>query len=370
MSRLRPHRTSRVDERTRFMEIARRVVSKPNASFYELTAKYPDEPSAVRYFEERRWPQGVTCPSCSSREVFQGKQPHRRRQVWRCRKCDRRFSVTSGTVMDSTKLPLRKWLLAFHLIGASKKGISSLQLARMLRVDYKTAWHLAHRIRATMTEAEIRRFSGIVETDETYIGGAPRYRGQAKKKIAVQTIIERNRANRKGEARTFALNSDRPDGRAVGAKLRKHTDPPRTVLMTDDSPIYDAVGGHFAEHHAVNHSNKVYSEKALDGHIATTNSAEGYFANLKRQIGGTHHHTSEKHLPRYLAEHDFKYNTRDESDIDRSEAAIENVEGKPLRLFKSKQGDPSLFDREANEPAQSIGYEGEMRAGRRRKRRR
>ena len=352
------------------MESAHRAVSKSYASFDELTEKYPDELSAVRYFQERRWPQGVTCPSCASRDVFQGKQVRRRRQLWRCRSCDRRFSVTSGTIMDSTKLPLRKWLFAFHLIGASKKGISSLQLARMLRIDYKTAWHLAHRIRATMHEADVRRFSGIVETDETYIGGAPRYHGQPKKKVAVQTIIERNRGKRKGQARTFALNSDRPDGRAVGAKLRKHTDPGRTVLMTDDSPIYDAVGGHFAEHHAVNHSAKVYSTKAPDGHIATTNSAEGYFANLKRQIDGTHHHTSEKHLPRYLAEHDFKYNTRDENDIDRGEAAIENIEGHSLRLFKSKKGHPSLFDREADEPAQPVGYEVEMRAGKGRKRRR
>jgi len=149
----------------------------------------------------------------------------------------------------------------------------------------------------------------------------------------------------------MALNTENPDGRTVGVKLRKYTDPGRTVLMTDDSPIYDRVGEHFCDHHAVNHTKRVYAVTAPDGHLATTNSAEGLFANLKRQIQGTHHHTSERHLPKYLEEHDFKYNTRDQPDGWRVEAAIEGIEGQRLTLYKSAAGGPSLFEQKAGEPA-------------------
>lgn len=124
--------------------------AQADLSFFDLTERYPNEASAIRYFEEQRWPNGVKCPACSSKDVLRGKQEQRRRQLWYCHGCDYMFSVTSGTVMEHTKLPLRKWLLAFHIIGASKKGISGLQLSRMLHVTYKTAWHLGHRIRATM----------------------------------------------------------------------------------------------------------------------------------------------------------------------------------------------------------------------------
>lgn len=241
------------------------------------------------------------------------------------------FSVTSGTVMDNTKLPLRKWLFAFHMIGASKKGISGMQLSRMLKVTYKTAWHLGHRIRATMKN-DSQMFKGIVETDETYMGGKKkkgRGRGYRKNKMAVQTIIKRNTEGElDSQAQTIALNNgQKVDGRTVGAKLRKHTVPSQTILMTDDSSIYDRVGQSFKEHHSVNHSKEEYVRVDKDGHLVTTNSAEGLFANLKRQITGTHHHTSKKHLPRYLEEFDFKYNTRTETDTDRTTAAIINIEG-------------------------------------------
>jgi hypothetical protein len=108
---------------------------------------------------------------------------------------------------------------------------------------------------------------------------------------------------------------------------------------------------HFCDHHAVNHTKRVYAVTAPDGHLATTNSAEGLFANLKRQIQGTHHHTSERHLPKYLEEHDFKFNTRDESDTWRTEAAIEGIEGQRLTFYRSVDGGPSLVPREPGEPA-------------------
>lgn len=322
-------------------------------SFFDLTERYPDEASAIRYFEERRWPGGnVHCPKCGSVEVTRGRQKMRRRQLWYCGGCAHMFSVTSGTVLEFTKLPLRKWLLAFHLMGASKKGISSRQLARMLRVTLQTAWHLSHRIRETMVN-NLQMFTGTVETDETYLGGKRRGRGRGYRgnKVAVQTIIRRNRPGRHdSQAQTIALEHEKVDGRTVGAKLRKHTRPDRTTLMTDDSPIYNRVRQNFEDSHAVNHQNKVYAVEADDGCLASTNTAEGYFANLKRKIIGTHHHTSKKHLQRYLEEQDFLYNTRQQSDGERVDVAIGKIENRRLRLYRPKDGGQSLYDGADGEP--------------------
>jgi len=253
-------------------------------------------------------------------------------------------------------------MMAYHFMGASKKGMSALQLSRMLHVTYKTAWHLCHRIRQTMTRND-QLFTGIVETDETYIGGKRKGKGHGyrKNKMAVQTIIKRGRNPKckddcrtgdKSRAQTIALNTSSPDGRTVGAKLRTHTEPEKTVLMTDDSPIYNKVGESFSDHHTVNHKREDYAHVAPDGHLATTNTAEGLFANLKRQIVGTHHHTSHKHLPRYLEEYDHKYNTREMSDVERTEAAIGQAEGRRLPLYKPASGKgESLFRQKAGEPA-------------------
>lgn len=324
-------------------------------SFFALTAQYPDEASAEQYFTRQRWPHGVNCPRCGSVDVLRGTQPGRNRQLWHCRAkpCGRQFSVTCGTVMADTKIPLRKWLLAFHLIGASKKGMSALQLQRMLGVTYKTAWHLCHRIRATMAENR-QKFTGIVETDETYIGGKRKGvgKGYRAEKAAVQTIIRRNRPGKNdSQAQTIALAYEKVDGRTVGPKLAQHTIPSKTVLMTDDAPMYQRVGERFKDHHTVNHKAKEYVREDWDGHLATTNTAEGYFANLKRQIHGTHHHTSKKHLPKYLEEHDYKYNSRTKTDAERTTSAIGNIEGRRLYLYKPANGaGESLFDGKAGEP--------------------
>ena len=136
------------------------------------------------------------------------------------------------------------------------------------------------------------------------------------------------------------LNPDsKVDGRTVGAKLRAHTVPKKTVLMTDESPIYDKPGQGFKDHHTVKHRKKEYARIADDGHFAHTNTAEGYFGNFKRQIEGTHHHVSKKHAQRYAEEHDHKYNNRDRTDTEITEAAISKLgETKPLSLYKRKNG--------------------------------
>jgi transposase-like protein len=216
-------------------------------SFYDLIAEIPDEKSAERYFIEQRWPGGrVACPECGSGDVLRGRQKKRRRQLWYCHGCKHQFSVTSGTIMESTKLPLRKWILAYHIMGASKKGVSCRQLARMLHTTPKTAWHLCHRIRETMG-FDIAPFTGVVETDELYVGGRRKGKGRGYRgnKVAVQTIVRRSDEDEhNSKARTISLNRPEVDGRTLGAKLRTNTDPPNTILMSDQNPSLEGWAGH------------------------------------------------------------------------------------------------------------------------------
>ncbi len=334
-------------------------------SLFHLSEQYPDEASAILYFEEKRWGDKPTCPSCSSEDVFKG-QPNRRLPLWRCKGCIYQFTVTSGTIMEGTKLPLRKWLFAFFIIGGSKKGVSAHYLSRTIQVTQKTAWHLAHRIRATMADDTQKFTGGIVESDETYIGGKRKGHGRGYRgnKMAVQVIVERSTKVDgvvvPGQVQAIALGSlgpdEKVDGRTVGAKLRTHTDPDNTILMTDESQIYTRLGKNFKEHHTVNHSKEEYVRQDPDGHLVHTNTAEGYNANLKRQINGSHHSVSKRHLPKYLEEHDYKYNTRDQTDGARTVAAIKNMEGKRLTLYKPEGGKgKSLIDHKASEPGGKRG---------------
>lgn len=360
-------------------------------SFFTLTTQYPDESSAIEYFTKQRWPDGVYCPKCGSlSDVRKGRVTGRRLPRWHCLGCGKQFTVTSGTVMENTKLPLRKWLYAFHMIGGAKKGLSARYLARQLGITLKSAWHLAHRIRATMVNDK-GIYSGIVEADEMYSGGRRKHvgKGYRKNKIAVFAVVQRGggkqldpRRHHRGDAHVAVKDTkrhftgqaqiipldqeaDRVDGRTVGAKLRTHTDPENTILMTDESPIYKKVGESFIEHHRVHHKREDYAHVAKDGHLAHTNTVEGLFANLKRQIHGTHHSTSKKHLKRYTEEHEYKYNTRDESDTSRTEKAIQNMEGKRLTLFKSTSGvGESLLDNKESEPVNSKTLRGRWRVRR------
>lgn len=355
----------------------KRVAPRPpvqipeSSAFYALTEQYPDEASAERYFTDKRWPEGPRCTDCGSGEVYDD-HSKRKHVQWKCRKCGKQFTVMSGTIMESTKIPLRKWLFAYHLMGGARQGLSARYLARQLGITVKSAWHLTHRIRATMKDDSQFFAKGTVESDETYIGGKRRGhgRGYLGNKIAVQVIVERkhggggkgkrggSRRNQgsasecttecPGRVQSVVLNPEggNVDGRSVGANLRKHTDPETTRLMTDESPIYTRLGESFKSHETVDHSKKEYARTdPMTGRLISTNAAEGYNANLKRQILGTHHSTSKKHLPRYLEEHDHKFNNRHLSDKEITEAAIKNMEGRRVTLFKSESGEgESLID--------------------------
>ena len=180
--------------------IARAAMPSGSMTFLELAELYADERSAIRYFEQRRWPDGRTCPRCSSDSTYNTHTKGVHLPLYKCRRCGRNFNVATDTIMQGTHLPFRLWLYAFHLVGSSKKSVSSHQLARMTGVTVKTAWHLMHRLRATMTD-DSQKFVGIVESDEAYIGGKRKHHGRGYRgnKAAVQTIIKRGTRTTRSE---------------------------------------------------------------------------------------------------------------------------------------------------------------------------
>lgn len=231
--------------------------------------------------------------------------------------------MTVGTVMHRTKIPLHKWVLAFHLMCSSKKGISAKQLERNLDLgSYRTAWHMAHRIRAAMHEEPLAgMLEGTVEADETYAGGKSREgkRGRgSERKIPVMVLVERD-----GNAKAKPVESI--SAKELQGEIRRNVDPSASI-MTDDLASYRGIGEHFDGGHAViKHSSGEY----VQGNVHT-NSAESFFALLKRGIHGTFHHVGDRHLPRYCDEFRFRWSHRQVDDEERTKAAIRGVEGKRL----------------------------------------
>ncbi|WP_160773512.1 IS1595 family transposase [Alteraurantiacibacter buctensis] len=285
---------------------------------------FHDEAKATAHIEAQRWNGEPSCPHCGSLAVrkMAGKT---QAGMFLCNDCRDKFTVRTGTVMERSHVPLHKWLLATHIMAASKKGMSASQMARMLGVTYKTAWFLCHRIREAMEGAGPQGPMGghneVVEVDETYVGGKAKNRATRKpaKKKAVVALVQRD-----GHARSFHVaNVNAKDVRAL---VVTHIDR-ASVLMTDESPIYTRMGKEFTNHYAVNHSAK---EFVTYGGFKHSNTAENFFSIFKRGVIGTYHHMSEAHLGRYCAEFDLRYNTRDMSDAERAAAILKGGEGRRL----------------------------------------
>lgn len=301
------------------------------ATFTEIARFTEDE--ARDYLERIRWPDGAVCPHCGDMERSRALQGDAHRPgLYKCYSCRKQFTVTVGTIMHQSKIPLHKWIMAFYLVCASKKSISALQLQRMLDLgSYRTAWHLAHRIRFAMQAEPLRGLlSGTIEADETYVGGKPRKRAKGRptrkkgrqadfvdRKTQVVALVQRN-----GEARAFVRTDVR--GHNLRDVLTENVDPTAT-LMTDEYVGYQRVGPRFAAHHTVKHSEREYARG--DAHI---NSAESFFSLLKRGIVGAFHNVSRKHLHRYTSEFEFRWNHRHTNDATRTEAAIRAADGKRL----------------------------------------
>lgn len=288
---------------------------------------FTNEDAARAHLESIRWPQGPVCPHCGAMGNIRPLGGESMGAGWYyCADCKDKFTVRMGSIFERSHIPLHKWLLAFHLMASSKKGISAHQLHRMLGITYKSAWFLAHRIRECMKAgAGLPPIGGegkVVEADETYIGRKPgtTVRRGASHKNTVLALVERG-----GPVRTFHI--DRADIRNVKPIVERnvHRD---SRLMTDEGGHYRDIGIEFADHETVNHS----AEEYVRGD-AYTNTLEGYFSIFKRGMRGVYQHCAEHHLHRYLAEYEFRYNNRTAlgvNDVTRAATAVKAATGRRL----------------------------------------
>jgi transposase-like protein len=290
---------------------------------------FHDEKAAFEKVESLLWPHGPVCPHCGGMDRVYDLQKTRI-GLRKCGHCRKQFTVRIGTVFESSHVPLHKWLQAFYLMSASKKGISANQLHRTLEVTLKTAWFMAHRIREAMRSGDLSPMGGnggTVEVDETFIGhdkskkpkGEKKGRGYAHK-YKVLTLVERNGTTRSMVVDNLKTNTLLPI-------LKDQIDREARVI-TDEAGQYVYLSREFAEHHIVRHNSGEYGRGPIH-----TNTIEGFFSIFKRGMKGVYQHCGEKHLPRYLAEFDFRYNNRagnEVTDFQRADRAICGAAGKRL----------------------------------------
>lgn len=297
----------------------------------KMPARFTNTDAARKHLEAIQWPDGPICPHCGvidRASRIQGGRPG----LLFCNACRMQFSVTVGTVMERSKVPLQTWLYCNHLLCSSKKGLSSHQMARMLGVTYKTAWFLTMRLRAAMapvpgSEPPLGGDGFVVEADEAYIGkkdGKRKHKGSGgyAHKRTVLSLVERG-----GQIRSFKLGGNTKA--EIVATIRANVDPAST-LHTDGAPAYKFTMA-VAAHEAVDH-NKTYVRQGKDG-VVHTNTLEGFFSVFKRGMVGTYQHCGEQHLQRYLAEFDFRMNYRVKlgySDDMRADVALAGIAGKRL----------------------------------------
>lgn len=288
---------------------------------------FTDPDQAREHLESIRWPDGAYCPHCGSTENRKLVGKSHRKGLYQCNGCRQQFSVTVGTVFERSKVALNKWLLAVHLMAASKKGMSAHQLHRMLGVTYKTAWFMAHRIREAMTEGMFTPMGGngkVVEVDETFIGHDKSKKPKHSKKgrgyqhkYKVLTLVERE-----GRARSFHV--DAVNAKTIVPILRQEIDR-QSHIMTDEAGQYKHLRKEFGDHDFVRHGQGEYGRGPIH-----TNTIEGFFSIFKRGMKGVYQHCNQRHLHRYLAEFDFRYNARTVSDVERRDEALRAIEGKRL----------------------------------------
>jgi transposase-like protein len=295
----------------------------------EFAAAFGTDDACRAHMERARWPDGPACPRCGA--VNEAVAVSTRPGLYRCRPCGRQFTVTVGTPLEGSHLPLRHWYLAMYLMLSTAKPISAASLSKHLGVQYRTCWHVLHRLRAMLAGGEGLPLSGVVEADETYVGGKARNlqkhrerptRGRGTPKPMLFAAIQRG-----GEARVAVIPS--ASAAAVEPLLFGWLDRDGT-LCTDELGVYDWFGRKMRKHHRVNHSAGEYarSEGATRAHV---NTAEGFFGLFKRAVFGIHHHVSPKHLHRYAAEHAFRWNRRGDEAADRIARCLIGRHGR-LRL--------------------------------------
>ena len=284
-------------------------------TLFQMMAVFPDEQSAIDHFTAIRWKEGAYCPHCGSVKVYHFSDGRNHK----CGACRKRFSIRVGTIFEDSKIGLRQWMMAIWLITSHKKGIASTQLAKDIGVTQKTAWFMLHRLRhAAQTRSFSRPLEGEVEADETFVGGKEKNKHAwqrtggkqgGKGKVAVLGLLERE-----GELRTGITLS--LSARNVQSVIRDNV-APGTALMTDEHGSFVGLSDTYY-HHRVNHSAGEY----VRDYCLHTNGIESVWALFKRQIVGTHHWMSPKHLSRYLGEMTWRFNLRDVGEGDRVNALL------------------------------------------------
>lgn len=303
----------------------------------EIVSRLPracaDEVAAVEFLEAQRWPEVTACPHCGGMDVYQmkGRDGKRnKRFLWRCKDCEKQYTVRTGTVFEDSRIPLRHWCYAFWAACASKKGVSALQIKRQTGLSYKSALFMMHRIRYAMADdhSTPEPLTGTIEVDETYVGGKPRHkgmhnlkRGPKANKAPVVALVQRG-----GKVR--AMTMPKVNAKNLKGAIRQNVHRSARII-TDDASLYHGLDKEFeGGHDSINHSAGVYAIGDV-----TTNSVEGFFSILKRGINGVYHSVSKKHLHRYCSEFEYRFNTRHLEDGERTAIAIRKAQGKRL-LYK------------------------------------
>ena len=331
-------------------------MTNPEISIPALAMEIRSEADAYEYLERLRWNGTPVCPHCgvigkayylkpangSSRVTRTGKT-HSQRRVWKCGACRKQFSVLTGTIFHGTKIPVQTWLFVIFEMCSSKNGVSAREIERKYKLTAKTAWFMVHRIREAMKREPLAGLlSGTVASDETWIGGRITNKPKAKRpqvhrwerynrsdKPAVQALIDVE----SGEVRSQVIPNVKGD--TLRKVIDENVDMAATTLVTDEAKGYLKFADEMGAHETVVHAREEYVNKAG----FSTNAVEGYFSQLKRSLDGTHHHVSREHLPRYLAEFDYRYTTRDMSDAERMVNVVEKSAGRRLTYRPLKSQD-------------------------------
>ncbi|HEX8072070.1 MAG TPA: IS1595 family transposase [Pyrinomonadaceae bacterium] len=285
--------------------MAKTKKQKQDVDLTTLMSKFSDEEACRTYLEHLRWPDGVKCLRCQSEKISRVYD----RGLFACDACGYQGSVKVGTIFHDSHLPLTKWFLAVYLMCEAKKGVSALQLKRTLGVAYKTAWYLCHRIRAAVADADTSQLTGIVECDETYIGGKAKNMHKSERERRIQGRGPVGKAMVLGAIQRgggVRLTVEKRNDRATLHKFTKAAiADDAECIMTDTWPAYEGIADENTRHETVNHSADEYVRGECH-----TNNMENVWSLFKRSIVGAYHQVSEKHLDRYLDEFTFRFENR------------------------------------------------------------
>jgi hypothetical protein len=304
---------------------------KDELNLITLAQKYSDEDKARGLLESLLWPDGAICPHCKNHKEkaiykLQTKASTKTVQkgLHKCGACRKKFTVTVGTIFEDSHLPISKWLMGIFILCSSKKSVSANQLSRMLDITYKAAWFMAHRLRFAMSPSTplAKLLKGVVEIDETFVGGKGYRCSMMRRKTPVVALIERGGSM---QARVVSNVTQHNLGRVINECVSKNA-----TVQTDELPAYVKPLKGFKAHETVVHSHGEYSRRNADGTKSGINSCESFFSLLKRGVYGSWHHVSREHLPKYANEFAFRWNTRAQTDGERMETAIGMVTGKRL----------------------------------------